>query len=183
MNKLTNLSNFNNSNFYVGAGILKRILWYLVSIFFFKSFFHSYSIKRYLLKIFGAKIGLNVIIKPYVNIKYPWNLSIGNNTWIGEQVWIDNLVKVSIGDNVCISQGAMLLCGNHNYKSEKFELIANEIVLENGVWIGAKSVVCGGVICHSHSILTVLSVASKNLNEYTIYKGNPAIEVKKREIE
>ena len=76
----------------------------------------------------------------------------------------------------------MLLCGNHNYKKTTFDLVTKPIIIEDGVWIGAKSIVTGGVICKSHSILSVNSVASSNLDEYTIYRGNPAEKVKTREI-
>ena len=86
-----------------------------------KSYLCSFiRLKIYLLKIFGAKIGKGVIIKPGVNIKYPWNLYIGDHVWIGENVWIDNLDDVIINNHVCVSQGAMLLCGNHNYKKSSF---------------------------------------------------------------
>lgn len=183
MKNTVNLSSFNNNEFNVGASKLKRILWYFVNAVFFNSFIHSYLLKTFLLKLFGSKVGSNVIIKPRVNIKYPWNLTLGNNVWIGEGVWIDNLVQVTIGNNVCISQGAFLLCGNHHYSKTTFDLITATITLEDGVWIGAKSIVCGGVICHSHSILTVLSVANKNLEPYCIYKGNPAEKIKERHIE
>ena len=140
------------------------------------------SIKVFVLRLFGAKIGENLTIKPKVNIKYPWFLEIKNNVWIGETAWIDNFVKVTIEDNVCISQGALLLTGNHDYKKSTFDLIPRDIYLEKGVWIGAKSVVCGGVRCMSHSVLAVNSVATKNLNSYKIYQGNPAIEVRERVI-
>lgn len=99
--------------------------------------------------------------------------------WIGEGVWIDNLGKVKIGNNVCISQGAMLLTGNHNYKKESFDLIVGDITLEDGIWVGAKSVVCPGVTMKSHSILTVGSVLTKDAKEYGIYQGNLAVMVKK----
>jgi putative colanic acid biosynthesis acetyltransferase WcaF len=141
------------------------------------------TIKITILKLFGAKIGVNVLIKPKVNIKYPWFIKIGNNVWIGENVWIDNLTTIKIGDNTCISQGAMLLCGNHNYKKSAFDLILGEINLEDGVWIGAKSVVCPGVTCKSHSILTVGSIATKEMEPFGIYQGNPAIKIKERVIE
>lgn len=118
-----------------------------------------------------------------VNIKYPWYLTIGDNTWIGEQVWIDNLIEVTIGSNVCISQGAMLLTGNHDYSSVSFDLKVGSIVLEEGVWIGAKSVVCPGVTCASHAVLSVNSVATKNLLAYQIYQGNPAKLVRERNIQ
>ena len=130
-----------------------------------------------LLRIFGAKIGVGVVLKPGVNIKYPWKLVVGNHVWIGEDVWIDNLDDLVIGNNVCVSQGAMLLCGNHNYKKSTFDLMIGKIRIEDGVWIGAKSTVTQNVICESHSVLSVNSVASSNLESYTIYRGNPAIKV------
>ena len=127
-------------------------------------------------------MGRGVLIKPAVNIKYPWLLELGDYVWIGEKVWIDNLTRVRIGNHVCLSQGAMLLTGNHNYKKSSFDLMVGEITLEDGVWIGAKSVVCPGVVCGSHSVLSVNSVASTALIEFTIYQGNPAQKIRKREI-
>ena len=131
----------------------------------------------------GAKLGQGVFIQPSVNIKYPWNLTIGDDTWIGEGVWIDNLGKVSIGSNVCISQDSMLMCGNHNYKKSAFNLMVGEITIEDGVWVGAKCLVCPGVTLHSHAVLAVGSVASTDLETYSIYRGNPAVKIKDRIIE
>ncbi|NOZ36199.1 MAG: colanic acid biosynthesis acetyltransferase WcaF [Chlorobi bacterium] len=183
MNK-TDLSKFNNSWYKPGGNRVKRIFWYFVNVLFFLNPWNPISfLKVFLLRIFGAKIGKGVIIKPSVNIKYPWRLSVGNNVWIGEKVWIDNLANVEIGNNVSISQGAMLLCGNHNYKKSTFDLITGDIKLEEGVWIGAFSIVTPGITCKSHSILAVNSVATKNLEAYTIYQGNPAAEIRKRTIE
>lgn len=133
--------------------------------------------------MFGAEVGTNVLIKPSVNIKYPWRLKIGNHVWIGENVWIDNLTNVTIADHVCVSQGAMLLTGNHNYKKPTFDLIVGEIVLEEGVWIGAKSTVCSGVTCRSHAVLSVNSVATNDLEPYHIYVGNPCEKVRERIIQ
>jgi putative colanic acid biosynthesis acetyltransferase WcaF len=178
----TDLSTFNNSWYKPGASFLKRGLWYCFNNAFFVSRFPFSGFKVFLLRVFGANVGIKVVIKPGVNIKSPWLLSVGNYVWIGENVWIDNLVKVSIGSNVCISQGAMLLTGNHNYKKSTFDLITGEIKLEEGVWIGAKAVVCPGVSCASHALLTVSSVATENLQAYTIYQGNPAVKVRDRVI-
>ena len=132
--------------------------------------------------MFGCSLGKGVVIKPNVNIKYPWKLSLGNYVWIGERVWIDNLDNVMIGNHVCISQGAMLICGSHNYKQKSFDLITKEIALNDGVWIGAKSIILPGVVAESHSILSAGSVISKNLESFTVYKGNPAEKVGSRTI-
>lgn len=183
---LTDLSTYNN-NWYkkeIGAGRFKQLLWYFTNVFFFVNAFNpSSGLKRILLKWFGAKLGKEVVIKPGVNVKYPWKLTIGDHVWIGEKVWIDNLADVVIGNNVCISQGAMLLTGNHNYRKKTFDLIVKGIELEEGVWLGAQSIVCPGITAFSHSILTVGSVATKNMESYFVYSGNPAVAVKKRVIE
>jgi putative colanic acid biosynthesis acetyltransferase WcaF len=179
----TNLNKFNNSWYNSGASKPKMLLWYFTNLIFFTSRWLPLSgPKVMLLRLFGAKVGKGVVIKPAVNIKYPWRLAIGNHVWIGEQVWIDNLENVDIGDHVCISQGAMLLCGNHNYKKSAFDLIVGKIILEEGTWIGAQTVVCPGVVCKSHSLLTVGSIATSSLKAYTIYQGNPASAVKERVI-
>ena len=177
------LSKFNNDWYSPGASILKRGIWFLMnSIFFINPLNPFSSLKTALLRAFGSKIGKGVVVKPNVNIKYPWKMTIGNNVWIGEGVWIDNLAPVFVGDNTSISQGALLLTGSHNYKNSTFDLIVKEIILEDGVWIGAKSIVCPGVTCKSHSVLTVGSVATKNLEPYFIYQGIPAEKKRRRDM-
>lgn len=179
----TDLSKFDNSWFDTGAGRFKRTLWYYTNAWIFKKYWLPISgIKCSLLRLFGAHVGKGVNIKPAVNIKYPWKLSVGDYSWIGEEVWIDNLDRVTIGPHCCLSQGAMLLCGNHIYRSESFDLVTQPIILEDGVWIGARSVVCPGVTCKSHSVLTVGSVVTKEMEAYGIYRGNPAELIKMREI-
>jgi len=176
----TDLSKYNNKWYRPGAPV-KRAIWFVVNIVFFINPLNPFSkLKVLLLRLFGAEVGKGVVIKPAVNIKYPWLLKIGDYCWIGERVWIDNLDSVQIGNNVCISQGAMLLCGNHHYKKSTFDLIVQPINLEDGVWIGAQSVVTPGVKCLSHSILTVNSVATGVLDAYGIYQGNPAVKVRDR---
>ncbi|WP_184545006.1 WcaF family extracellular polysaccharide biosynthesis acetyltransferase [Mucilaginibacter sp. FT3.2] len=179
----TNLATYNNHPFHPGGSMLKRILWFYVNAVFFKtSFIPSRSFKVFLLRMFGAQIGKNVTIKPGVNIKYPWFLQIGNQTWVGENVWIDCLVHISIGENVCLSQGAVLLTGSHNYKTASFNLITKSVILEDGVWIGAGAMVNLGITAGSHAVLTAGSTATKNLEPYGIYQGNPAVKIRNREI-
>lgn len=179
----TDLSTYNNSWFTPGS-FFKRIVWHYVNCIFFNSgLFPFYGLKNFLLRLFGAKVGKGVLIKPFVNIKYPWLLSIADQVWIGENVWIDNLTYVSIGKNVCISQGACLLTGNHDYKKKTFDLIVRKIILEEGVWIGAQSVVCPGVTCKTHAVLSVGSVATRDLEAFFIYSGNPAEKMRQRIVE
>jgi len=181
--KQTNLALYNNAPYHPGGNALKRGLWYYVNIFFFKSgLFPFYRFKVFLLRMFGAKVGNQVEIKPCVNIKYPWHLTIGNEVWIGENVWIDSLVPITIGNNICISQGAVLLTGNHNYKKESFDLMTAGIVLADGAWIGACAIVNCGITVGSHAILTTGSVANQNLEPYGIYQGNPARKIRSRVI-
>lgn len=177
------LQKYDNSWYSPGRSKSTQVLWFMINALFFINPLNPLSsLKIWLLRLFGARIGKGVVIKPAVNIKYPWHLEIADDCWVGERVWIDCLTKVSIGPNVSISQGAMLLTGNHNYRSPTFDLIVKEIVLEEGVWIGAQSTVCPGVRCGSHSVLTVGSVATKDLEPYTIYQGNPAVAVKERRV-
>ena len=178
----TDLSRYNNDWFRPGPR-WKIVLWHFTNAWLFNSYAPlPSSVKVGLLRLFGAKVGVGVLIKPAVNIKYPWFLSIGDHVWIGEGVWIDNLTEVTIGNHVCLSQGAMLLTGNHDYRSSTFDLKVAAITLGNGAWIGAKATVCPGVRVESHAILSVSSVATKPLEAYTIYQGNPAVAIRKRDI-
>ncbi|MBK0378185.1 WcaF family extracellular polysaccharide biosynthesis acetyltransferase [Mucilaginibacter segetis] len=180
----TDLSAYNNQPYHPGGSVFKRVLWYYINNLIFNTGLFPFNwLKVSLLKLFGGKIGFNVTIKPRVNIKYPWLLTISNNTWIGENVWIDNLVMVTIGSNVCISQGAFLQTGSHNYKKTTFDLITGNIVLEDGVWIGCAAIINHSVIMASHSVLTSGSVATKSTEPYFVYQGNPAVKIRPRVIE
>lgn len=183
MKAKTDLSKYDNDWYEPGKGKVLRLLWYITNALVFNSYWIPISsVKVKILRLFGAKVGPGCVIKPKVNIKYPWKLSIGAYSWIGECVWIDNLEKVRIGPHSCLSQGAMLLCGNHNYKSITFDLIVGGITLEEGCWVGAKSIVAPGVTMKSHSVLSAMSLATREVEAYSIYSGVPAKFVKHREI-
>ena len=178
----TDLSRFNN-DWYSPGPRWKVLAWFLLNPILINNYLPlPVSFKVAVLRWFGAKIGTSVMIKPGVNIKYPWLLTIGDYVWVGEKVWIDNLSMVSIGNNVCLSQGAMLLTGNHDYRRPTFDLVTKPIWLADGVWIGAQSVVCPGITCQSHSVLAVGSMATRDMESYGIYQGNPAVWVRKRTI-
>lgn len=183
--KRVDLSRFDNTaTFDPGAGIVKRTLWYFTNaLFFLNPAFPFRSPKPALLRLFGAKVGIGVVIHPGVNIKFPWKLSIGNHSWIGQRVWLDNLDTLTIGHHVVISQGAMIIQGSHDYKKIDYPTYSKPVVLEDGSWIGAGAIVTLGVTAHSHAVLAVGSVATKNMEAYTIYQGNPAVPVRERVME
>lgn len=178
------LSRFDNSKtFDPGAGVLKRTLWYFTNaLFFLNPTFPFRSPKPALLRLFGARVGKGVVIHPGVNIKFPWKLSIGDHSWIGQRVWLDNLDTLTIGSHVVISQGAMIIQGSHDYKQVDYPTYSRPVVLENGSWVGAGAIVTLGVTVKSHAVLAVGSVATKDLEPYTIYQGNPAQPVRERTI-
>lgn len=179
----TDLSTFTGEGSPGYMAKVNYLLWLLFSnVFFLTNIPYPNYLKVTILRLFGAKIGHHVVVKPWVKIKFPWKLIIGDYVWLGEEVWIDNISEIHIGNHVCISQGALLLTGNHNYKKSSFDLMTQRITLEDGVWVGAKSTVSGGVTLRSHSVLTVGSFTSKDLAPFTINQGNPAQVVKQREI-
>lgn len=174
--------NFDTGGFKAGASGLKQLLWYFTDILFFKSRVIPFSsVLVALLRLFGTKIGKEVRIKPGIHIKYPWKLEIGDYSWLAD-CYIENLDRVIVGQNCCISQQAILISGNHNYSSTNFDLMVAPIILEEGAWIGAAAQVCPGVTLHSHAVLTMGAVATKDLLPYSIYQGNPAVKIKERNI-
>lgn len=177
------LRTFDGSGFDKGAGLLKTALWYFVNALFVRASWNPFmGIKVWLLRLFGARIGKRICIKNNVIIKSPWNLVIGDDCWIGEGCWIDNLDKVVIGDNVCVSQGAMLLTGNHDYTVSSMPYRNAPIDIEDGAWIGARATVCPGVTVRRNAILTVGSTATGDMEANGIYQGNPATRVRERKI-
>ena len=174
------LDQFDNSDFDRGASLFIEGLWRFIEGIFINSWLPGSGWRAALLRLFGASIGEGVTIKPHVRIKFPWKFKLGNHSWIGESVWIDNLAAVTIGNNCCISQGAYLCTGNHRWDAEGFDLDAQPITLEDHCWVAGRAVVGPGVIMGEGAILTLNSVTSVNLSPWHVYAGNPAVMIKKR---
>ena len=161
--------------------MLRRVCWYVCNALLFDSWLVPTSApKRWLLRRFGARIESGVVIKPRVNIKYPWRLSIGADTWVGEGVWIDNLAAVEISHDVCISQGARLLTGNHDYRDPAFGLIVGPIKIESCAWVGAFATICPGVTLANSCVVTVGSVVTQSTEAECVYAGSPATVRRRR---
>ena len=181
MNKTQLRKDFDKKDYDAGGGAFKIACWYLISTVFFRSGLMPFSsVLVAFLKLFGCRVGTDVRVKPFVNIKYPWKLTIGDHTWIGEGCIIENLAPVSLGNNVCLSQECMLMTGNHNFKKTTFDLFVSPITVEEGAWIGARAVVSPGLVIASHAIITMGSIVTRNTEPYAIYQGNPAMKVGER---
>lgn len=179
----TRLAEFNNAWYSPGASIPKRALWMLAEQLFLATPFPWPSAVRCgVLRAFGARVGRGVVIKPRVRVKYPWNLSIGDHSWIGEGVWIDSLAKVTIGANACLSQDCMVETGNHDWSTPTFDLMVKEVVIEDGAWAAVRSLLLPGARLASHAVLSGGSVLSGQSEPYGIYVGNPAVKVRDRAI-
>lgn len=172
--------NFDKKDFQTGASLFKQASWYLTSLLLFRSGVIPFSsLLVFILRSFGARIGKDVRIKPYIYIRYPWKLTIGDHSWLAD-CYIENLDQVYIGNHVCISQRAMVLTGSHNYKKPAFDLITKPVTIQTGAWICANTTVVPGVWVGAGSVLIAGSVATSDLAPNTIYQGNPARIKRKR---
>lgn len=177
-----NLGGFNSAKgLDRGAGKLKEIGWYFIKMIFFLSALpYPNSLKCVLLRLFGAQIGFGVIIKPRVNIHFPWKLIVGNNVWIGEEAFLLNFEKLAIGDNVCISQRAFLCGGNHDFRVPEMPYRNGPITLMEGCWVGASVFISPGVTVGTDTVITAGSIVTSSLAPNGIYKGNPLVYIKQR---
>lgn len=176
------LTEFDNAGFSRGRSLAWEICWMVVEALFVASALPGSTHRRMLLRLFGAKVGAGVVLKPGVHIRFPWRLEIGDHSWIGERVWIDNLAPVRIASNCCISQGAYLCTGNHDRTRRTFDLVTGPIIVEDFGWMGAFSLVGPNVVIGSGAMLAMGSVATTSLEPWTIYRGNPATRLKPRVI-
>lgn len=168
------LKAFDNHGFSRGRPAIVEALWVLVQALLVSSFIPGSTHRCVLLRLFGARIGRGVVFKPGVRVKFPWKLSVGDWSWIGEDVWIDNLAEVTIGDDCCLSQGAYLCAGSHDWSLESFDLIVKPITLCNGAWVAAMARVAPGVTVGEGAVLALGAIATRDLPPFTINVGAPA---------
>lgn len=136
-----------------------------------------------ILRLFGAKIGKGVLLRPSAKFTYPWKIEIGDYSWIGDEVVLYSLGEISIGSHSVISQRSYLCAGSHDYKKINFPLIANKIKIENHCWVATDVYVAPGVTIGEGTIVGARSSVFKDLPEMKICIGNPAKPVKDRVLE
>ena len=177
------LGTYDNSWYRPGRALPLRLLWFFVGLPLLRSsLIPSSGFRVRLLKLFGATIGRGAVIKPGARVKYPWRLTVGEDCWLGEDCWIDNLTTVRLGNDVCISQGAYLCTGNHDWSDPSFSLIVEPITLEDGSWVGAKAFVAPGVVIGTCAVLAAGGVAFKSIPPFEVHAGNPATFTRQRRI-
>ncbi len=164
-----------------GKNALTVQLWWLVqaSLFKFSPQF-AYGWRRLLLRLFGAKIGKGVIIRPSVKTTYPWKVSIGDYSWIGDDVTLYSLGKIEIGKNTVISQKSYICTGSHDLYSKDFAIFAKKITIKEGCWIATDVFVAPGVTIEKNVVVGARSSVFKSLPENKICIGNPAKPIKDR---
>jgi len=166
-----------------GRSLAIEACWYICKcIFFLSPLPYPSLLKVFILKLFGAHVGKSVIIKPRVNIHFPWKLSLGDFTWLGEEVFILNFEPVHIGSHCCISQRVFICTGNHDYTRSDMAYRNRPITIGDGVWIGAQSFIAPGVSIGSESVVAACSLVTTDLPESMICKGNPCIPFKSRQV-
>jgi putative colanic acid biosynthesis acetyltransferase WcaF len=177
------LKHYTTGDYTPGASLLKQLLWFFLGAPLVETrLIPVSSFKVFLLRCFGAKIGQRNRLKPGVKIKFPWRLTIGNDCWLGENSWLDNIAPITLEDDVCLSQGVYLCTGNHDWNHPHFQLIPAAIHIESGSWIAARAVIGPGVVVGKGAVLCLGSVANTSLEPMTICAGNPSIPIKKRNI-
>jgi putative colanic acid biosynthesis acetyltransferase WcaF len=164
-----------------GRSRMFEAMWYLSKcILFLTPLPFPSSIKRCVLRWFGASVGCGVVIKPRVNIHFPWKLSLGDYTWVGEEVFILNFEQVTIGEHCCISQRVFLCGGNHDYRLPDMRYRNRPITIEDGVWVGAQSFVGPDVTIGREAVIIAGSVVTHNQPVQMVCTGNPCAPTKSR---
>jgi putative colanic acid biosynthesis acetyltransferase WcaF len=156
-------------------------LWWIIDFWFFKSSPQiMYGWRRWLLRLFGAKIGKNVIIRPTVTVTYPWKVSIGENCMIGDDVNLYSLGEIEIGNNVVVSQKCYLASASHDYDKEYFPIWSKKITISDGCWLATDVYVGPGVNIGENTVVGARSSVFKDLPANKICVGTPAQVIKAR---
>jgi putative colanic acid biosynthesis acetyltransferase WcaF len=156
-------------------------LWYMTKLVFVATAFPWPSgLKRGILRLFGANVGHGVVLKPRINIHFPWKLTIGEHTWIGEEVNIINFEHVRIGAHVCVSQRAFICSGGHDFSDPHMSYRNRPISIDRGAWICAQVFVAPGVEIGEEAVVTAGSVVTHSQPAGMVCSGSPCKPVRRR---
>lgn len=161
---------------------VRRVLWALVMPLFRFSPRICFGWRRFLLSLFGAKVGAQTHIYNSAIIYMPWNLNIGEQSSIGEWALIYNLGPITIGNRTTISQRVHLCAGTHDYTDPALPLIKPPIEIKDQAWICADAFVGPNVTVGEGAIVGARAVVSKDVEPWAIVAGNPAKFIRRREL-
>lgn len=179
--QLQDLSQYNTpKNFRGRTKIVVQLWWLTQSILFNNSPQVLYGWRRFLLRLFGAEIGKGVIIRPSVQITYPWKIKIGDYSWIGDNVVLYSLGEIKIGSNTVISQRSYLCTGSHDYSKIDFPIFSKKISIGNQCWLATDVYVGPGISIMDGTIVGARSSVFKDLPSNKICLGSPAKIIKDR---
>ena len=167
-------------NFRGRSGLTVQLWWLVQATLFRLSPQVMYGFRRWLLRLFGARIGKGVIIRPSVTIPYPWKLQIGDYSWIGDNAVLYSFADIAIGDNVVISQKSYLCAGTHDYRARGFDIQALPIKIEDEAWLAADVFVAPGVIVGRGAVVGSRSSVFGDLPAMMVCVGSPARPVHAR---
>lgn len=156
-------------------------LWWLVEAVLFRpSPQFAYAYRSWLLRLFGAKVGVGSVIRPSVRITYPWKVALGDYVWIGDDVVLYSLGNITVGSNSVISQGSYICAGDHDYRQVSFPIRARDVTVGNEVWLAARVFVGPGVSVADGCVVGASSVVMRNLEKAGVWCGNPCRYVRSR---
>jgi putative colanic acid biosynthesis acetyltransferase WcaF len=139
-----------------------------------------YGWRRWLLRMFGAKIGRKVVIRPTARITYPWKVTIGDFSWVGDRAELYSLGPIIIGSNAVVSQNSYLCTGTHDITSIAFPLMQTKITVCDEAWITADCFVGPGVTIGRGAIVAARSTVLQDVPAGMIVAGAPATVRKQR---
>lgn len=169
-------------NFRAKNAFTVQIWWIVQATFFACSPQIFYGWRRFLLRLFGAKIGKDVIIRPSAKITYPWKLTIDDNSWIGDNVVLYTLGEIEIGKNAVVSQKSYLCAASHDYKKETFDIYVKKIVIKDEVWIATDVFIAPGVTIGEGAVIGARSTVLNDMPAGMVCVGYPAKPIKLRNV-
>jgi putative colanic acid biosynthesis acetyltransferase WcaF len=175
MRNIIELKSYDQNWYSRGRSNIVILLWWFIQGTIFRFSIHNmYKWRNFLLRIFGAKIGIGVKVRPTCKITYPWKVSIGDYTWIGDDVKLYSLDNITIGKNCVISQESYLCTGSHNIRDKRFSLITRPINISDGAWIASDVFIYPGITIEEMAVVAARSTVTMDIPSNKVYGGNPA---------
>ncbi len=139
-----------------------------------------YGWRRFVARCFGAKIGKNVLLRPSVKMTYPWKVTIGDHSWIGDEVVLYSLGEIEIGANAVVSQRSYICAASHDFTKPTFDIYAKKVTIEDEAWIATDVFVAPGVTIGQGTVVGARSSVFSDLPAGMVCVGSPARPVKLR---